>query len=72
MAPPAPIHRVVLDANVLYPASLRDLLLRCAEQELYRLPLSQDIWTEVAQHVPTTVRLLRTAMAARGEPSDSL
>ena len=37
MAPPAPIHRVVLDANVLYPASLRDLLLRCAEKERYRL-----------------------------------
>ena len=45
MAPSASIHRVVLDANVLYPASLRDLLLRCAEKELYRLQLSQDIWS---------------------------
>ena len=54
MAPPAPIHRVVLDANVLYPASLRDLLLRCAEQELYRLPLSQDIWTEVVRNLVDT------------------
>ena len=40
MAPPAPIYRVVLDASVLYPASLRDVLLRCAEKELYRLQLS--------------------------------
>src|SRR4051794_28702080 len=50
MAPAASIQRVVLDANVLYPASLRDLLLRCAEKELYRLHLSQDIWTEVVRH----------------------
>ena len=43
MAPSAPILRVVLDANVLYPASLRDLLLWCADKVLYRLQLSQDI-----------------------------
>ena len=54
MAPPAPIHRVVLDANVLYPASLRDLLLRRAEKELYRLQLSQDIWAEVVRNLVDT------------------
>ena len=31
-----------------------------------------DVLDTLAQHVPTTVSLLRTAMAARGEPSDSL
>jgi|SRR5205085_9329522 len=49
MAPSAPIHRVKHDANVFYPASLRDLLLRCAEKELDCLHLSQDIWTEVVR-----------------------
>jgi hypothetical protein len=51
MAPPAPIHPVVLDANVLYPAPPRDLLLWCAEKELYRLQLSQDIWTKVVRNL---------------------
>ena len=64
MAPSAPIHRVVLDANVLYPASLRDLLLRCAEKELYRLQLSQDIWTEVVRNLVDTGRMT-SAQAAR-------
>lgn len=31
----------MLDANVLFPSSLRDLLLRCAEAEFY-----VPIWTE--------------------------
>jgi predicted nucleic acid-binding protein len=64
MAPSAPIHRVVLDANVLYPASLRDLLLRCAEKELYRLQLSQDIWTEVVRNLVDAGRMT-SAQAAR-------
>ena len=55
------MYRVVLDANVLYPASLRDLLLRCAEKELYRLQLSQDIWTEChAAHESVTAGLPRS------------
>ena len=33
---------VVLDANVLFPASLRDTLLRAADAGLYRLQLTLD------------------------------
>jgi hypothetical protein len=67
------MYRVVLDANVLYPASLRDLLLRCDQAvDLKNPPLSvADVLDTLAQHVPTTVGLLRTAIAAQGEPSDS-
>jgi hypothetical protein len=54
----------VLDANVLYPASLRDLLLRSAEKELYRLHLSQDIWTEVVRNLVDAERMT-SAQAAR-------
>jgi predicted nucleic acid-binding protein len=54
---PSPLLAVVLDANVLFPASLRDLLLRCAEQRLYRLQISEQIWEEVARNLRTTGRL---------------
>jgi predicted nucleic acid-binding protein len=43
--------RVVLDANVLFPASLRDLLLRCAEYDLYELHSSRQIWQEVLRNL---------------------
>ena len=39
--------RAVLDACVLFPASLRDTLLRAAERELYQAYWSQDILTEL-------------------------
>jgi len=48
---------VVLDANVLFPASLRDILLRCAEKGLYRLRLSEEIWGEVVRNLIGTGRL---------------
>jgi hypothetical protein len=48
---------VVLDAHVLFPASLRDLLLRCAEHELYRLRVSEEIWTEVVRSLSASGRL---------------
>jgi predicted nucleic acid-binding protein len=38
--------RVVLDANVIFPASLRDILLRAASADLYRLYLTDDILNE--------------------------
>jgi predicted nucleic acid-binding protein len=43
--------RVVLDANVLYPASLRDSLLRLAERELYDLYWSDRILEEVTRNL---------------------
>jgi predicted nucleic acid-binding protein len=45
---PAPF-RVVLDANVLFPFSLRDTLLRAAERGLFQLYWSQEILAE-ARH----------------------
>jgi len=38
---------VLLDANVLFPASLRDTLPRCAERNLYRPRISEQIWDEM-------------------------
>lgn len=42
-------YAVVLDANVLYPFSLRDLLLRLAEQELYDVVWSERILDETTR-----------------------
>lgn len=43
--------KVVLDANVLYPFSLRDTLLRLAERELYVLCWSERILDEVSRNL---------------------
>lgn len=42
---------VVLDANVLFPASLRDTLLRTAWAGLYRLQLTDDILEEMRRNL---------------------
>lgn len=42
---------VVLDACVLFPASLRDTLLRAAGADLYRLQLTEDILEEVRRNL---------------------
>lgn len=42
---------VVLDACVLFPASLRDTLLRAADANLYRLQLTEDILEEVRRNL---------------------
>jgi predicted nucleic acid-binding protein len=42
---------VVLDANVLFPASLRDTLLRVADTGLYRLQLTDDILEEMRRNL---------------------
>ena len=42
---------VVLDACVLIPGSLRDILLRVAEAEIYRLSLTEDILEEVRRNL---------------------
>jgi predicted nucleic acid-binding protein len=54
---------VVLDANVLFPASLRDILLRCAEKELYRLYISEQIWEEVVRNLVATGRMTAQQIA---------
>lgn len=47
---PAPFT-VVLDANVLFPFTLRDTLLRAAEQELYVLGWSAEILEEARRNL---------------------
>jgi predicted nucleic acid-binding protein len=42
---------VVLDACVLFPASLRDTLLRAANAELYRMRLTDEIIEEVSRNL---------------------
>ncbi len=61
---------VVLDANVLYPFRVRDVLLRFAEAGLYRARWSQRIiaeWTENLirdkPHLEQSVRSQQRAMA---------
>jgi predicted nucleic acid-binding protein len=48
---------VVLDANVLFPASLRDILLRTAAADLYRLYLTDDILEETCRNLVRTGRM---------------
>jgi hypothetical protein len=45
------IFSAVLDANVLYPFSLRDTLLRLAELELYTLLWSERILEEMRRNL---------------------
>lgn len=42
---------VLLDANVLYPAYLRDALLRLAEAEVYQVRWSRQILDELSRNV---------------------
>jgi PIN domain len=42
---------VILDACVLFPGSLRDVLLRAADEELYRLHLTDHILGEVRKNL---------------------
>jgi len=42
---------VILDACVLFPGSLRDVLLRAAEEKLYRLYLTDQILEEVRKNL---------------------
>lgn len=42
---------VILDACILFPGSLRDVLLRAAEEELYRLYLTDQILEEVRKNL---------------------
>lgn len=49
---------VVLDACVLIPGSLRDILFRAAEAELYRLTLTEDILEEVRRNLVNKNRMM--------------
>jgi predicted nucleic acid-binding protein len=55
---------VTLDACVLYPASLRDTLLRAAKEQLYRPVWTQQIWDEVTKNLTTRGPNPMTATAA--------
>ena len=46
-----PLRKVVLDANVIIPAALRDTLLRAAEEELYDVYWSEAILDEVQRNL---------------------
>ncbi len=48
---PRPIPIAVVDANVLFPLSLRDVLLRAVEKGLFRLRISRQIWDEVIRNL---------------------
>src|SRR5687767_9448716 len=66
---PAPF-KVVLDANVLYPFSLRDTLLRAAAEGLFQAYWSEQILDEVSRNLiqagmtKLQAERLRTAMEA--------
>lgn len=49
--------RCVLDACVLYPVTLRDLLLRAAEAELFRPAWSADILSELQRNLVAEARV---------------
>jgi predicted nucleic acid-binding protein len=45
------VLKAVLDACVLFPASLRDTLLRAAQADLYKMYLTDDILEEVRRNL---------------------
>lgn len=49
--------KVVLDANVLYPFTLRDTLLRAAEEDFYQLYWSQEILNEAKRNLISDKRM---------------
>ena len=50
---PAPFQ-VILDANILFPFTLRDTLLRAAERELYLIGWSRQILEEMRRNLVST------------------
>src|SRR5436309_1666175 len=54
---PRSVPVAVVDANVLFPLSLRDVFLRAVEKGLYRLQISQQIWDEVVRNLVATARM---------------
>lgn len=58
--------RVVLDANVFFPFSLRDTLLRAAARGLYQAYWSEEILDEAARNLIATGRMHREQRAQHG------
>jgi predicted nucleic acid-binding protein len=54
---PKSVPVAIVDANVLFPLSLRDLFLRAVEKGLYRLRISRQIWDEVIRNLIATGRM---------------
>ena len=50
------VFRAVLDASVLFPAAVRDTLLRAAAAGLYQLAWSDVILEEVRRNLVTSAR----------------
>ena len=46
-----PVPTAIVDTNVLHPAGMRDILLRVAETDLYRLKWSHDIRNELIRTI---------------------
>lgn len=46
-----PVPTAIVDTNVLHPAGMRDILLRVAETDLYRLKWSPDIRSELIRTI---------------------
>jgi predicted nucleic acid-binding protein len=57
------LHRALLDTASLYPAVLRDTLLRAAEAGLYLLLVSEEILLELVQALPRDSSVSRVSAA---------
>ncbi|WP_053722965.1 PIN domain-containing protein [Saccharothrix sp. NRRL B-16348] len=57
------ITRVFADTNTLYPFYVCDLLLHCAEEDLFRVLWSEDLLAELVEVVPRSGRKSRQAVA---------
>lgn len=57
------IPLVIADANVLFPAVLRDTIFRISESGLARVRLSDAIWNEVTRNLLSTGRMTADALA---------
>ncbi|MBB5808106.1 hypothetical protein F4560_007874 [Saccharothrix ecbatanensis] len=56
------ITRVFADTNTLYPFYLCDLLLHCAEEDLFRVLWSEDLLTELVEVIPRSGHKSRQAV----------